>query len=402
MYKLPENINDFSYKNIQDLSSKKVLVRSCLNVATDESGKVTDRTRLDESMPLISELAGNVSRLVLMAHLGRPENKEKQFSFWNVAELIQSELNKTNPGVKLMLVEDLAEVKNAAEDKNIVYLLENIRFFKAEESKVAEDRMTFAKELAALGDVFVNDAFADYRESASTFDVATILPSYIGPKFLQEIEALSKFSNPQRPFVAVLGGAKLSEKLDALKALGAFADKVLVGGAMAYTLLKSDGVDVGSSLVENDKIEVAKEIMTNFRDKLSLPIDHFVSKEFTEESAKIGSYTDEQTITEGRVGIDIGKSTIEKFKKEISEASSILWNGPMGVFEWSETELGTKSVIEAIIANSESYKLAGGGDSIAALNKFNLSGFNHVSTGGGAMLAFLAYEKFPTLDVIIK
>ncbi len=402
MYKLPNDINKFSYKNIQNLNNKKVLLRACLNVTTDEEGKVIDRTRLDEAMPLISELAGNVQRLVIMAHLGRPENNEKKFSFWNVAELIQEEFKKTNQNLILKLVSDFSEIQNSEDNKNIIYLLENIRFFKAEESKVTEDRMSFAKELAELGDVFINDAFADYRESASTYDIASLLPSYLGRKFLEEISALSKFSNPNKPFVAVLGGAKLSEKLDALKSLAEIADKVLVGGAMAYTLLKADGIDIGSSLIEADKLEVAKDTIDKYCEKIVLPVDHLVSKEFTEESSKNAVYTDERTITEGRVGIDIGKGTIENFKIEISNASSILWNGPMGVFEWPKCELGTKSIVESVLSNGNAYKLAGGGDSIAALNKFNLSGFNHVSTGGGAMLAFIAYDEFPTLDAIIK
>lgn len=393
MYKLPVNIEKFSYANIENLSEKSVVIRACLNADVDDSGKVTDATRIKEAAKGIKYFAENAKQVYILGHLGRPEKYSKELSFWNVHEVLQEELR--------MDVQFVPFGSDAKIDGKII-LRDNIRFFEDEENKNLDKRMAFAKELANLGDVFVNDAFADYRESASTYDIAKAIPSFIGPKFLEEIEALSTFSSPKRPFIAVLGGAKLSEKLDALKALAESADKILVGGAMAYTLLKSDGIDVGTSRIESDKFEIAKEIMLNYKEKLVLPTDHIAANEFSEEEVKKSFYVDSQKIEEGKVGVDIGQETIQNFTKWINEAGSILWNGPMGVFEWFESSKGTVEVAKAIAANPQGYKLAGGGDSIAAINKFNLSGFDFISTGGGAMLAFIAYDKFPTLDVIIN
>lgn len=393
MHKLPQNLEKYSYKSIKNLSEKRVIIRSCLNADVDKAGKVTDSTRINEAAIGIKYFAENAEQVIVLGHLGRPEGYSKELSFWNVHQVLEEEL-----GMDVQFVP-------FGSDSNMegkVVLSDNIRFFEDEESKELEKRMAFAKELANLGDVFVNDAFADYRESASTYDLAKAMPSYIGPKFLEEIQVLSKFENPQRPFVAILGGAKLSEKLDALKALAESADKILVGGAMAYTLLKSDGMDVGSSKIESDKLEVAKDIMLNYKEKLVLPVDHLIANEFSEEGVAEATYNDDPKISEGRVGVDIGNETIQNFKKQISEAAAILWNGPMGVFEWDKSDVGTKEIGAAIASNSNAYKLVGGGDSIAAINKFNLSGFDFISTGGGAMLAFIAYDKFPTLDVIIN
>jgi len=226
------------------------------------------------------------------------------------------------------------------------------------------------------------------------------LPSYLGPVFVREVEAMSNFANPKRPFLAILGGAKLSEKLDALNALAQSADKVIIGGAMAYTLLLSDGVHIGKSLVEADKLEIAKEILAKYRDKLILPVDHVVASEFSSDSEV--STIPAVNIPEDRIAVDIGPETQRLFVNEIKQAKSILWNGPMGVFEWEQTAQGTRKVGQAIVDNKDAYKFAGGGDSIAAINKFDLTGFDHISTGGGAMLAFLSYDTFPTLDIILN
>jgi phosphoglycerate kinase len=403
MYKTDKNLQDFSYKNIQDIQNKRVIVRACLNVATDDEGVMTEPTRFNEAMPLIKELAKSAKSVVIMAHLGRPEKREKKFSFWNVAEAMQKELDGI---AELEIIDDLTPEtiqKIQSQDNSTnrkVFFLDNIRFFPGEETKDKEARMEFAKVLGSLAEVFINDAFPDYKEAASTYDIAKVLPSYMGPVFLKEVESLSKFSTPERPFVAVLGGAKLSEKLDALNALAEIADKVIIGGAMAYTLMKAKGISIGNSLVENDKLDIATEINTKYGDKIVLPVDHLVTTEFSKDAPY--EYLDEQNITEGKIAIDIGWESINLYKSLLAEAKSILWNGPMGVFEWTQGEPGTKEVGQAIVNNSNAFKLAGGGDSIAAINKFNLQGFDHVSTGGGAMLAFLAYDKFPILDVIIN
>lgn len=405
MYKVNTDLNKFSYKNI-DLANARVIVRTCLNVSVDSNGKVTDATRLYESLPLIKDLALNAQNVILTAHLGRPEQRERKSSFWNVAEMLSQSLRENH--IEVILVDDLTNEWidkmthniNSSESKK-VYLLENIRFFEGEESKDKTERMMFAKKLSMLADYFINDAFADYRESASTYDIATLLPSYLGPVFLKEVEALSKFNNVDI-LVSVLGGAKLSEKLDALNSLAEISEKVVVGGAMAYTLLKAMGINVGKSLIEEDKLDVAKEVIQKYGDKLVLPVDHVVANEFTEEAARNAYNTSDQNVPDSTVAIDIGWRTIKLFEETIILGNYILWNGPMGVFEWDRSSKGTLSIGQAIEKNGPAYKLAGGGDSIAAINKLQLKGFNHISTGGGAMLSFLAYEKFPTLDVIIN
>jgi phosphoglycerate kinase len=398
MYKL-KNAEQLESKNIlnADYAGKNIVIRTCLNVAMDKSGNISDDTRIEESAPTLKTLGEKASRIVMMAHLGRPTTaREAEFSL----EPIRIELEK-RLGTKVEMIEDEAAMDNfiskSDEMNSKYYLVQNIRYFAGEESKDAEARKEFAAKLAKLGDIFVNDAFADYREAASTYDIAEIIPSYIGPVFAKEVKAVSYFSNAQTPFVAILGGAKLSEKLDALLALAAAADKILIGGAMAYTLLKADGISIGKSLVEVDKIEVAKQILNDHRAKLVLPVDHVVTSEFKADSA-----TQIKTeIGELDIAVDIGPKTIELFKSHINEAKSLLWNGPMGVFEWNSASEGTMNVGNTIISNNDAYKFAGGGDSIAAINKFGLKNFNHISTGGGAMLAFVSYEKFPTLDVII-
>lgn len=404
MYKITKDLQQYSYKNI-DLPNSRVIVRTCLNVAVDSEGKVTDPTRFYESLPLIKDLALNAQNVVLTAHLGRPQTREKKSSFWNVAEMLTESLRNDN--VEVVLVDDLTpdwidkiQHNNNTESKK-VFLLDNIRFFKGEDSKHKTERMGFAKLLATLGNTFINDAFGDYRESASSYDLATLLPSYLGPVFLKEVEALSKFSNPNM-LVSVLGGAKLSEKLDALNSLAEVSKKIVVGGAMAYTLLKAKGVRVGKSLVEEDKLDLAKDVLAKYGNKLVLPVDHLVAEEFNVNAANSAYNTSDEQVPDNTVAIDIGRRTIELFEQTISIGNYILWNGPMGVFEWDKSSIGTLEVGKAIEKNGTAYKLAGGGDSIAAINKLQLKGFNHISTGGGAMLAFLAYDKFPTLDVIIN
>lgn len=401
MYKLnnPELLDTKNILNA-DYAGKTIVIRTCLNVAMDKSGNITDATRIEESVPTLKTLGEKAKKVIMMAHLGRPTTaREPEFTL----EPVRMELEK-RLGEKIEMIKDDATmdefIANPDSKTGKFYLLENIRYFAGEESKDASIRKEFAAKLAKLGDIYVNDAFADYREAASTYDIAEILTSYIGPVFAREVKAVSYFTNASKPFVAILGGAKLSEKLDALLALTKEADKILIGGAMAYTLLKAMGKPVGKSLVEEDKISVAKQIITDHSNKLVLPIDHVVVSEFKPE-AEI-SITQGDSIEDNHIAVDIGPKTRELFKSQIQSAKSILWNGPMGVFEWESAGKGTQEVGTAIVSNSDAYKFAGGGDSIAAINKYNLQGFNHISTGGGAMLAFVSYDKFPTLDVILN
>lgn len=397
MYTTPNLTERLHSKNIvnHDYSGKTIVIRSCLNVPLNKSGEITDFSRLEEALPALKKLGETASKLVILAHLGRPTTaREAEFSL----KPVQKELEK-RLGEEVVMIENEDGFSLVRDSSRKYFLLENIRFFEGEEGNDVTKREGFAKRLAELGDVYVNDAFPDYRKAASTYDIAKFLPSFLGPVFVREVKALSEFSNPERPFVAVLGGAKLSEKLDALKSLAGVADKVLIGGAMAYTLMKSQGLKIGNSLFEEEKLAVASEIMEQFGDKIVLPVDHVVSDEFSADS-EVEKTTDEK-VPEGKVAVDIGIQTQRLFSEHLSKAQSILWNGPMGVFEWDNTQAGTRVVGEAITGNRSAYKLAGGGDSIAAINKFNLTGFDHVSTGGGAMLAFISYDRFPTLDIIL-
>jgi 3-phosphoglycerate kinase len=362
-----------------------------------------DPTRILESLPVIRDLATNAKKLVVIGHLGRPEGRSDALSFRNniLNHMNMEFADDTNECVFLEhLNEETTKIIGESNERGKIYLIENIRFFKEEESKDVEARMAFAKMLSYMGDVFVNDAFADYRESASTYDLPQLLPSYLGSLFLKEVEMLSKFNNPERPLVSILGGSKLSEKLDVMNSLLQISDKVLVGGAMAYTLLKAKGVEIGTSLFEEDKVEMAKELMAKYGDKLMLPIDHMIVDKFDKSSESTATITENEQIHAGKIAIDIGTKTIAMYKNIISGASSILWNGPMGVYEWSFSQTGTKEIGFAIDSNTNAFKLAGGGDSIAAINKFGIKNIDHICTGGGAMLAFLANTKFPTLDVI--
>jgi len=379
------------------IDNKRVLLRACLNVPLDKSGKITDTTRLDEGMAELARLAKFSKKLIITAHLGRPDGKiVAELSLAPVKMYLEEKL-----GMPIELLTDINHVVSDPLEYKVT-LIENIRFWPEEESKDKEVRMNFAKKLAGFADVYVNNAFPDYREAASTYDVAKLLPSSLGENFLQEVDQLGKFSSPARPFVAVMGGAKLSEKIDVLLALGKTADKVLIGGAMAYTLLVAKGIKIGKSLVETDKVEVAKEILAKYGDKIMLPVDHVAVKEFKEPGSAADYITvDGPEITEDIIAVDIGPKTKELYVKELGTAGSILWNGPMGVFEWQVAGQGTEAVGKAIVANSKAFKLAGGGDSISAIGKYDIHGFDHVSTGGGAMLAFLAYDKFPVLDVIL-
>jgi phosphoglycerate kinase len=403
MYKQTDLKAKLAAKNVAavDLAGKRVLIRTCLNVAMDDRGNITDATRIDESVPTLSLLGQRAARVVMMAHLGRPTTaRESEFSLEKVRQELESRL-----GQSVQMISTIEDIKALADGSLSIsasqkfFLVENIRYFAGEESSDKVQRAEFAELLSTLGDIFINDAFADYREAASTYDVAKYLPSYLGPVFIREVKAVSYFTQPERPFTAVLGGAKLSEKLDALKALASLADKVLIGGAMAYTLMLAQGVAVGNSKVETDKLDVAKAILDQYRDKIVLPVDHIVVDEFSSSAAT--EVVSAAEIPAGKIAVDTGPKTQELFKAHISQAKSILWNGPMGVFEWDSADAGTKAV-GASIATADAYKFAGGGDSIAAINKFKLSGFNHISTGGGAMLAFVSYEHFPTLDVVLE
>lgn len=383
---------------MEEFTGKKVLIRACFNVLNNE-GTIDDYTRLERAMPLIEELQKHVGKIVLVAHAGRPQGKEDEnLSLAPVASYLSQELGTA---VELLPANIDEALEQFSESPEQIFILENIRFFPEEESESEEIRTKFAIQLAKFGDVFINDSFPDYRVAASTYEIATQLPSSIGPAFQIELNNMKRLTeSPAKPFVAVLGGAKLSEKLDALKAILPLVDTVAIGGAMAYTLLKAKGVEIGKSLWEEDKLDVATEILELAGDKLLLPQDHLVASEFAERSDRNPyEITESVVIPADKLAVDIGPKTIDAIAHVVFSAQTILWNGPMGVFEWIEASQGTQKVAKAI-ANSEGFSLIGGGDSVSAISKYEITGFDYISAGGGAMLAYLAEEKFPTLAII--
>jgi 3-phosphoglycerate kinase len=401
---MKNTINTKSILSIANLADQRVILRSCLNITLDQTGHPIDTTRIEESLKTILHLSKNSKKLIIIAHLDRPHGYVPSFSFeHNVYPILKQKLNSENIDIEFIVhmgdVSLLEQNITKSNNKKVLFV-DNVRFFVDEDNSDHAKRAAFAQKLSSFADIFVNDAFADYRPSASTYDIAKILPSYLGFKMIEEIESLLKFTKPTSPSLAVLGGAKLSEKIDILLKLCDRVDRVIIGGAMAYTLLRANGYKIGKSKFEEDKLPVAKEILEKFGEKILLPVDHVVSSEFSAESNI--SNTDDQNIDEYMYAIDIGKKSIELFKHEILKARSILWNGPMGVFEWRIGETGTHEITSTIAKNKNAYSLVGGGDSITAINKFGISGFSHICTGGGGMLSFLSSDKFPTVDVILQ
>ncbi|MFW5702821.1 MAG: phosphoglycerate kinase, partial [Candidatus Dojkabacteria bacterium] len=278
----------------------------------------------------------------------------------------------------------------------------NTRFLDGEQSNDEHERIELAKDLVVGSDLYINDAFPDYRIAASTFEVAELIPSFLGKNFAEEIAALEKLNKPARPYIAVLGGAKLSEKIELIGSIATKADKILIGGALTYTILKARGLSVGNSLVEEDKLTEAAEIWDQYKDKLVLPSDHIIVDEFKEPKLEEGyEHLKGEEIPAGKIAVDIGPNTITTYSKYIKMSKTVLWNGPMGVFEWELASRGTRKIMETI-SFSDTFSVVGGGDSLAAIAKLGAVNFSHISTGGGAMLAYLGEGKFPTLAKIAE
>jgi len=371
-----------------------ILLRTCLNVTTDASGTMIDETRYHESLPGIRQCADEADRIVIIAHLGRPKQPEDRYSFALLAKRLEHDLGRPIQFVRTM--EILAQTQGQAG----IFFLENVRFFPGEEHNNADERKAFAHLLAAGCDKFVNDAFADYRLSASTYDVATILPSHLGPLFQKEVAALDQVKqSPQHPCVIVLWGAKLSEKLDVLMTLLPQADIVLIGGAMAYTFLKAQWYSIGKSLIEEDKLSIASEMLMMYHEKIILPIDHTIIMTFTDPGDDV-IYTSGVEIPDNSIAVDIWPNTRTLYKQHLTNAKTILRNWPMGVTERKATAQGTYDIGRCIAEQKQSYTLVWWGDSITAINTLWLKWFSHICTGGGAMLSYLGDDEFPTRDVI--
>ncbi len=387
--------NKMSVKDI-DVAGKKVLVRCDFNVPLKE-GVITNDKRIVAALPTIKYLKDNGAKVILCSHLGRPKGEWlPEFSLAPVAkrlsELLECEVRMS----KDVIGEDAKDISATIKEGEVA-LLENVRYYKEETKNVPE----FAKELASLAEIFVNDAFGT-RAHASTTGVADYIPAVCGFLIQKEIDVMGKaLDNPVRPFVAVLGGAKVSDKIGVITNLLEKVDTLIVGGAMAYTFLKAEGHNVGISLCEEDKLELASELLAKAKEKgvsLLLPVDHIAADKFDENAEPVA--VEGKDIPEGLMGMDVGPKSVELFKEAVKNAKTVIWNGPMGVFEFKNFAGGTFAVAEAI-AETECISIIGGGDSVAAVTKLGFADkMTHISTGGGASLEFLEGLELPGIAAL--
>jgi phosphoglycerate kinase len=389
-------------EDLGDLAGRRVLVRSDLNVPLD-GDTITDDGRIRASIPTLAKLAKADARLIVTAHLGRPKGKPNPaFSLAPVAkrlgELLQPE------GITVRFAKDTtgddAQTGVQELDDGEVLLLENVRYDPREESKDDAERDAFADELAALADVFVSDGFGVvHRKQASVYDVAKKLPHAAGDLVIAEVNVLRKLTEDlERPYVVVLGGAKVSDKLAVIENLLTKADKLLIGGGMVFTFLKAQGHEIGNSLLEGDQVDAVRRYLESDTE-IVLPTDIVVAPEFKDDSPATTVSAD--AIPGDQIGLDIGPDSAKRFAAEISEAHTVFWNGPMGVFEMDAFAAGTKAVAQAL-TEVDGLSVVGGGDSAAAVRKLGFpdDAFGHISTGGGASLEYLEGKQLPGLAVL--
>ncbi|MCP2036141.1 phosphoglycerate kinase [Planomicrobium sp. HSC-17F08] len=390
-------LNKMTMKDV-DLNGKRVFCRVDFNVPMSE-GKVTDDTRIRAAVPTIEYLVENGAKVILASHLGRPKgtvNEDMRLAAAGakLSELLHKEVKSLDESIGPKVEQEIASMN----DGDIV-LLENVRFHPGEEKNDEE----LAKAFAALADVFVNDAFgAAHRAHASTAGIAKHLPSVSGLLLEKELDVLGKaLSDPERPFTAIIGGAKVKDKIGVIDHLLDKVDNLLIGGGLSYTFTKAQGHEIGTSLLEEDKIELAQSFIKKAEEKgvkLYLPVDVVVTKEFSNDTETKVVPID--GIPSDWMGLDIGPKTVELYSDVIMNSKLIIWNGPMGVFEMSSFENGTKSVAQAM-AKTEAYTVIGGGDSAAAVEQFGVADqMDHISTGGGASLEFMEGKELPGVTAL--
>ena len=392
-------MNKKTVKDI-DLKGKKVFVRCDFNVPMDEKQNITDNTRIVAALPTIKYLLEQDCKIILASHLGRPKGEVKpEFSLAPVAKELSKLLNKEVIMAKDVIGEDATnKAKNLKEGE--IMLLENVRFHREETDNDPE----FAKKLASMAEIYVNDAFgAAHRAHASTAGIAQYLPAVSGFLIEKELTVLGNaINNPERPFMAILGGAKVSDKIGVIDSLLDKVDTLMIGGGMAYTFFKAQGYSVGNSLCEEEKTGLALEAMKKAKQngvKLLLPIDTKIGKEFKPDTeSKTVAWTD---IPDGWEGFDIGEKTIEMFKNELKNAKTVIWNGPLGLFEFDQFAIGTNEIAKTL-ADLDATTIIGGGDSGAAVAKAGLADkMTHICTGGGASLEFLEGKKLPGIECLL-
>ena len=394
-------MNKKTVKDI-DVNGKKVLVRCDFNVPIDsETGEITDNRRIRAALPTIQYLLDHNAKVILCSHLGRPKGEfNLKYSLKPVAGELSKLLNKDVKLAKDVIGENAKELTANMKEGDIV-LLENVRFHKEEEQNDPE----YSKALASMAEIYVNDAFGTaHRAHSSTAGIAEFLPAVSGFLIEKELEFLgSALENPQRPFVAILGGAKVSDKLGVIESLLEKVDTLIIGGGMAYTFFKSMGYSVGKSICELDKLDLAKELMEKAKQKnvkLVLPVDNVIAKEITPDAEN--KVIDSDNIPDDWEGLDIGPKTVELFKEKLKDAKTIIWNGPVGFSEYEIFANGTRSIAQALAEKEDAVTIIGGGDSAAAIEKMGLSDkMTHISTGGGASLEFLEGKKLPGIECLL-
>ena len=382
-----------------DLKGKKVLVRCDFNVPLDENRNITDNTRIVAALPTIKYLLEQNCSIILCSHLGRPKGEfKKEFSLEPVAKELSRLLNQDVIMAKDVIGED-AKSKATNLKEGEILLLENVRFHREETDNDPE----FSKTLASVADVYVNDAFGGgHRAHSSTVGVASYLPAVSGFLIEKELKFLGDaLNNPVRPFMAILGGAKVSDKIGVIDSLLEKVDTLMIGGGMAYTFFKAQGYSVGNSMCEEDKLDLARELMQKAKDKgvkFMLPVDTRVGKEFKPDTeSKTVAWTE---IPDDWEGFDIGEKTIEMFSEELRNAKTVVWNGPLGLFEFDQFAKGTNAIAK-VLSELDATTIIGGGDSAAAVRKAGLQDkMTHISTGGGASLEFLEGKKLPGIECL--
>jgi len=385
------------------LKGKRVLVRVDFNVPLDENQKITDDKRITAAMPTIEKIIKDGGKTILMSHLGRPKGKvQPEFSLKPVAEKLSYLLNKEVKFANDSVGSNVASLVSTLNDGDVL-LLENLRFHIEE----TDNDETFSKELASLGDIYVNDAFGSaHRAHASTEGVTKFIDTCVSGYLMQkELNYLhNAIAEPNRPFTAILGGAKITGKIDVIENLLKKVDTLIIGGGMAYTFYKAQGFEIGTSLLDADKVELAKEMLTKFKSsnvKVLLPTDVVVAREF--DNASPSEVVKVNSMPSDKMGLDIGPESIELFCAEIKKSKTVVWNGPMGVFEFTNFANGTNAVANALAEATENgaITIIGGGDSASAIKKAGLDKkVSHVSTGGGASLEFLEGKVLPGVEAL--
>ena len=389
-------------KTIKDynLNGKKVIIRCDFNVPI-ENGIIKDETRLKKSLRTIRYARKNNAKVILMSHLGRinKEEDKQKYTLKPVAERLSKLLRKKVTFIDQTRGKKLENAINNMKDKDVI-LIENTRFEDLDGKKESSNDKTLGKYWANLGDIFINDAFGTiHRAHASNLGIASNLPNGLGFLVENEIKKLTKLiDKPKKPYTIILGGSKVEDKIGVISNLITKADYLLIGGGMAFTFLKAAGFNIGSSLCEREKLSYCKDLLNKYEEKIVLPIDIITAKEINENAKTTERFLGE--IEEDEIGLDIGPKTTEVFKQYLDDCKTIFWNGPLGYFELKPFQNGTKTILD-IITKTKAYTVVGGGDTIRAATDFNYQDkISHISTGGGASLAFLEEKPLPALDII--